>query len=531
MRAAVICIILSVFALLPMAAIAGPTITIYTDNDTYATGDTIEVSLSAKNFDEAMSVAVYIGLLGPDGDIYTLQFEGWSDRVDPWIPEIWVPSPFNLNRTPFWSFDVPCLMPPIADEDLYHFVAGLTRSGTFEFVCDVSYAPFEVRCGSPSDYYVDAEYGDDSDDGSEGAPWETISHALDAVTGTEDYPVTIHVAAGTYAASTNGETFPLDMESWVSLSGEDQDTTILDAEGEAYHVIFCDSVDNLTIENLTIAGGNANGTMAEDTWGGGIDCWSSSPDILNNTITHNDAAKGGGGIYCNKSSPTIQGNMITNNSGPDGGGISCLDHCSPTILENTISENSGNGGGGIYFTEECSGSIQDNEITDNSAASGGGGIECMYYSSPIIQNNLIVGNSAGSYGGAGIRCSDSSLPRIVSNTIIDNSTASGGGGIYCLKGSVPTIVDCIIGGNGDDLYGCSASYSCIQDLDPGAGNIYDHPLFTAGPLGYYYLDPDSPCIDAGSQSAEDAGLSERTTQADGTPDTGTVDMGFHYPIE
>jgi hypothetical protein len=30
-------------------------------------------------------------------------------------------------------------------------------------------------------------------------------------------------------------------------------------------------------------------------------------------------------------------------------------------------------------------------------------------------------------------------------------------------------------------------------------------------------------------SGEEAGLSDRTTQADGTPDTGTVDMGYHYP--
>jgi len=55
-------------------------------------------------------------------------------------------------------------------------------------------------------------------------------------------------------------------------------------------------------------------------------------------------------------------------------------------------------------------------------------------------------------------------------------------------------------------------------------------MFVSGPQGEYYLDPDSPCIDAGSRSASEAGLSDRTTQADGKPDTGTVDMGFHYPV-
>ena len=54
-------------------------------------------------------------------------------------------------------------------------------------------------------------------------------------------------------------------------------------------------------------------------------------------------------------------------------------------------------------------------------------------------------------------------------------------------------------------------------------------MFAAGPLGGYYLHRGSPCIDAGSTSAEEAGLSEMTTQADGAPDTGTVDIGYHYP--
>jgi len=99
-----------------------------------------------------------------------------------------------------------------------------------------------------------------------------------------------------------------------------------------------------------------------------------------------------------------------------------------------------------------------------------------------------------------------------------------------LESNFPTIIDCILWGNGDDLYDCDASYCCIEDPDEGVGNTHDDPMFVIGPLGEFYLAPESPCIDAGSQSAVEAGLSDRTTQADGTPDTGTVDMGLHYPI-
>ncbi|MBN1593245.1 MAG: DUF1565 domain-containing protein, partial [Candidatus Coatesbacteria bacterium] len=51
---------------------------------------------------------------------------------------------------------------------------------------------------APVDYYVDAEIGLDANDGSESSPWQTITHALDSVEGSEATPVTIHVAAGTY---------------------------------------------------------------------------------------------------------------------------------------------------------------------------------------------------------------------------------------------------------------------------------------------------------------------------------------------
>lgn len=62
------------------------------------------------------------------------------------------------------------------------------------------------------------------------------------------------------------------------------------------------------------------------------------------------------------------------------------------------------------------------------------------------------------------------------------------------------------------------------------GNLYGDPMYVSGPFGDFYLDPQSPCIDAGRRSAFDAGVSDRTTQSDGTPDTGVVDMGYHYPI-
>ena len=725
-KMAVLTVVLCAFVVSPVAlpsvASEAPSITIYTDKDRYVSGDTIEVSLSGDNPGDAMWVSVYVGLLTPDGSIYVLGPDGWSGLLQPWIPDIYLFSGLSLARTPLWWFDPPCSMPPIADYGQYNFAAVLTHPGTLDWVCAATLAPFTVEA-TGTDIYVDATLGDDANDGTQDRPFRTITKALEVANGTQATPVIVHVAAGMYSASSNGERFPLFMKSFVSLCGEGRDMTIVDAEGAAFHVIFCDGVTNLAIEGLRVSGGNADASAPPNYSGGGICCLDSSPAITNNTISGNSvynfgagiycghnssptitnnmivgnsalgvygsgggiyccedssptisnntisgntveacgagiccwwgtsplieensisdnrASFGGAGIYCeekatptitknlitgnvtasvgvgngagvycaNSSSPIISentiaensssydgggifcfldsspviakntiarnnaldwgggissygtslmivGNAITDNMALAGGGICCESYCSPTVTGNTITGNSADDAGGILFYAVCSGNISNNTITDNSAANSaggisccgfcspnishnviaqnislfGGGIDCTSESSPTITDNVITGNAAGSAGG-GIDCQSSCLPLVTNNTIVGNAAESGGG-ISSFENSSPTITDCILWGNDDDLYDCSATYCCIEDTDEGEGNIHADPMFVSGPLGDFYLDPKSPCVDAGSRSAEEAGLSDRTTQADGTPDTGIVDMGFHYPL-
>ncbi|MBN2208041.1 MAG: DUF1565 domain-containing protein [Candidatus Coatesbacteria bacterium] len=491
-----------IVTLVAAVALAGPEVFIFTDGDRYTAGDTIEVGLSARNLDEEMSVGVYIGLLGPDGDICTLQFEGWSDRILPWIPEIYVPSEFELHRTPFWAFGVPCESPPIEEDGEYSFAAVLTSPGTVYWLCDASFAPFTIESPKVKDYYVSVGEGDDRNDGSEGSPWRTVTHALSAAKGASTAPAAIHVAPGTYSASTNCERFPLDVRSWVTLVGESPYCAILDAEGTADHVIRCYEATGVVIEGFTIKGGAADGETQSDRSGAGIFCCRGLVNIVNNIITESRAVDSGGGIYCCESSPTVSGNTMSRNwAGNRGGGICCTSGSSPVISGNTISENSSDTGGGIYCDD----------------------------GSPTILNNAIFRNWAGIYGG-GIFCDESS-PTVSNNTIAENSAfAQLGGGVYCASNSSSAIVDCVIWGNGDDLYDCSGTYCCIEDGDFGEGNVNDDPSFMTGAFGGLYLDPQGPCIDAGSMSSEEAGLSDMTTQADGTPDVGILDMGAHYVI-
>ena len=550
------CMILTVSMVLSVAALAQPTVTIYTDADTYQSGDTIEVSLSAQNSGEGMSVDVYIGLLTPDGGLYTLSpygQSGWSGNLEAWIPDIYAPPDFSMSQTPLFWFDAPCSMPPIGDEGEYNFASLLTYPGTLEWVCDLSLAPFTVGDSAVSHYYVDGETGDDSNDGSEGAPWKTITHALASALST---PATIYIAAGTYAVSTNGETFPLNMKRWVSLSGDGAETTILDAEQSAHHVIYCDYASHLTIEGLTITGGvqflttdaEAKGSVRTDECGGGIYCYYSSPIITNNTISNNTNAYGAG-IYCtHKSSPTIENNTISHNTGDWGAAIYSMQSCSPTIAGNTISHNighwscaidchessptirdnaishnTGGRGGAVTCIEKSCPTITDNTISENTASKGGGiycwrssprissntisnnthtGIYCELHSWPTISSNTIAGNTA-SYGGA-IYCTQSS-PTILNNVIADNYADDGGGGICCYDSSSR------IGSN--TVEGNTASYGgaiyCIQSSPTISNNqITCNSAETSGGAIECWGEDTSPTIENNTieaNSADDGG--------------------------
>ena len=151
----------------------------------------------------------------------------------------------------------------------------------------------------------------------------------------------------------------------------------------------------------------------------------------------------------------------------------------------------------------------------------GSGIFCSS-SSPSIINNTIRGNSADS--GGGIFCSSSS-PSIINNTIVGN-TATLGGGIACSDPvSLPRIVNCIIWDNGDDLFHCSATYSCVENASAasGLGNTSTPPSFVDTATGDFHLSDGSPCIDAATSTVAPS------TDKDGArrPRGGGFDIGAY----
>lgn len=341
--------------------------------------------------------------------------------------------------------------------------------------------------------------------------YSTIQAAIEAAESGD----TVQVAGGTYSSYTNGEVFPLIMKNGVSLIGAGADVCILDAEN-TNRVIYCEGISDTEtrIEGFAVT----NGKNLDHFGGGGIYCYNSSPKILNNIISNN-VADYGGGIYCNwYSSPTISNNVISGNRANERyGAIACYNYCDAIISNNTIANNWAKKQAGIY----------------------------CWFSLPEIKNNIISNNTSPEAHG-GIICSQNSHAVIINNTIVYNS-AGLAGGIFA-KYASPTVVNCILWGNGDDIEGCNATYSCIEITDDedqfGAGlfNISDDPLLEkTNPYNMAYnadnwdcyLQPGSPCIDTGDNSVwpdwEIMGYADfeddpRVYDGDGI-DSDVVDMG------
>ena len=170
---------------------------------------------------------------------------------------------------------------------------------------------------------------------------ETIATkvALELIAPQDDDPVTIFLTEGTFSPSTTGESFPIIMISNMSLIGESEELSIIDAENSA-NVMILYQCQNISIENLTVTGGNASPSNTAGLsiyYGGGIYIKIANPDIFNVTVTGNYALENGGGIYTyfaiiNLSNMTISGNTANIH----GGGIVLL-YSNPILAYITLS--------------------------------------------------------------------------------------------------------------------------------------------------------------------------------------------------
>jgi len=299
-----------------------------------------------------------------------------------------------------------------------------------------------------------------------------------------------------------------------------------------------------TLTNCTFSGNLAWG-------GGGMFNERGRPTLTNCTFSGNSAYYGGGGMYNCFGRPTLTNCTFSGNSAEHNGGGMEIWATRPNLINCTFNDNSAGSDGGGMDISRSRPSLINCTFNDNSAGSDGGGMH--NYRGWVTLTNCIFSGNWAEHNGGGMESWRHSSASLINCTLTGNSAGSEGGGIYNPRhaGKI-RLTNCVLWGNSDaggmdesaQVHGKSKryqiSYSCIQGCEihcPGDHNIGDDPLFVTGPLGDYYLsqvaagqEVDSPCIDAGSDTAENLALDWRTTRTDEVADTDVVDMGYHYLI-
>jgi len=195
----------------------------------------------------------------------------------------------------------------------------------------------------------------------------------------------------------------------------------------------------------------------------------------------------------------------------------------------------------------------------------GGGLEV---GRATIENCEIVGNSNTALRGAGASATINNtliagnhflvqpVQFAFSSAVMNNCTIAGNqslaehGKVFGLTNAGLTLNNSIVWGNKGiapdtptaelDESSLEINNSIVEGWDgsiPGVGSFSADPLFVPGPEGDYYLSQvgagqskDSPALDAGDGSALHGGLDGLTTRVDELTDSGTVDLGYHYPV-
>jgi hypothetical protein len=333
--------------------------------------------------------------------------------------------------------------------------------------------------------YVDAS-NTGYEDGSQAHPFNTIQEGLGiALNGDK-----VQVAAGTYFEK-------ITMKSGVQLIGDGMKTTIIDGINQSDSVITVSNTGTGTrIEGFSVIHGSGKPSGGY-SYGGGFYITDAELTIRDCWIYNNHASDGVGGIQIKNSTVLVENSIIEQNQGWWNGAIA-IDGGDVTIKKNLILSNSSFYGGSIAINQGANVTIANNLIRNNSASA----IVNFGTDMVVIVNNTIVNNSG--YG--------------VSN---DSGEAS------------ITIRNNIIWGNYDDLREVTATYSDIEDGDPGEGNISIYPMFIQEANGNYHLRRISLCIDAGTGNGaptDDIDGDPRPIDGNGDGIAG-FDMGYdeYYP--
>lgn len=342
--------------------------------------------------------------------------------------------------------------------------------------------------------------------------YEDIDAALDRARAQD----TVLVADGVYRGRGNVD---LEIGTRVTLMSENgPENCIIDGEEEIRNAF--ELTDRCRLKGFTIQGTTKSPLIIND-----VDYWRVTNCIITDISSQRDSV----------------GSLVINSEG-------VIEFCEFSQLRGIRS------GSAFYIR---GGEVEFNYcyFFDVTADSMGGAFHIRQSADVTFTNCVFRGNSTRFWhGGAIAMFGNGTDVEINFCNFIDNEASNNwGGAIYKDRNSQPVIGNSIFWGNDADVgpqMGAQLGndnrliriYNCIvqggEDVEAGwFGDdlVEEAPEFDRGrnPIwgaNNFYLDPESPGIDQGSDDAEELGMDNSTTLTSLEPDEGTVDIGYHYSL-
>lgn len=289
-------------------------------------------------------------------------------------------------------------------------------------------------------------------------------------------------------------------------------------------------------------------------------------EINNSTLFCNFSREHGGALNAEYSSVTMRDCNVCNNltyTGLDtvyfmyGGGLRFI-NCNVEIVGTNFRYNNGQAAiGGAISLDSCAVFIDRCRFEHNFGINGGG----LYlirsnHNDCRISNSLFANNTSGHFGG-GLAISDSSP--LISNLTVANNHSIGVncGGIFFYQYSSPVLWNCIVYGNTNEVpleepvqmwawtyddyapefHNCLIQYGLENISNNEVITVYENcldedPLFVDLENEDFHLNANSPCINAGAPETPDVILEGLDLDGIGRVNDGMVDLGaFEYDLD
>jgi uncharacterized repeat protein (TIGR01451 family) len=235
--------------------------------------------------------------------------------------------------------------------------------------------------------------------------------------------------------------------------------TVIDAEGQtAKRGLVVGQGITVTLENLAVTGGNAQGLKGAwiGSGGGGVYAIGALLTVSGCTVSGSEAERGGGLYAAAASTVTLRGNVFADNRATAGGGVYLYDVSNAVVQDCHAYDNlARDEGGGIALYADAGGraTLSGSRLYDNEAQrQSGGGLYAEGLTSVAVSGATLHGNTAGGSGG-GLYASDGLTFKLSDSTVYGN-VAENGGGVY-----VDYVEDVAVSG--------SQVYSNSAELDGG----------------------------------------------------------------